>query len=504
MPLNVLLVNPPIREWSRPNVPPMGLLLISSVLRKAGHAVRLHDINASRASLDDAEHWNRTGPLRTLAWMDSPESECELLGITGLITQWNYVRWFTEQYKRRHPRTVIVAGGPMVSNAPDLFSQRMTAVDALVVGEGETAILDVVRDVEAGGLAPKREVRVTTQPLDASTRNGLRWEAFRTEKPVYQTPDAGLAMDSIPFPDYERLPTVETYLHNPVGYTNQKRKWVDGMPQGEVRNLCVVSTRGCVFRCRFCQPRYMSTTARMRPLDAIVDEIGMLIERYDVRYVHFLDEITFFSRNRAVQFADEMIRRGLHRRIEWGCPTRIDTQDPESMRKLREAGMVWMGLGVESLSGTVLRAMDKYVHIEGGLEKVIRNLREARRIFPVVDTSFIVGYPGETRETLRETIGNMHRVGDGFKPDACFYATPYPQTWLWDYAVKHGFIADPVAYIEAMGENALCRMNFTGIPEDELRIWKRRVEQATLGDPDEKDLHVGPLRWANVEYSYPT
>ncbi len=504
MPLKIILVNPPIREWSKPNVPPMGLLLLSDILRKAGHQVLIEDINATRADLSDVTAWTRTSPERTLDWMKSPAAECDMLGITGLITQWSYVKWFTAQYKKHHPNTVVVAGGPMVSNAPEYFTQDMTGVDAIVVGEGEISVLDVARDVEKRTLSTKREVRITTQPVDAKSRTGLEWNTFESRVPVYQTKDAGVPLDSIPFPDYENLATLDTYLHNAVGYTNQNRKWVDGSSEGEVRNLSIVSTRGCVFRCRFCQPRYMSTTARMRSVGVICDEMEMLIDKYDVKYIHFLDEITFFSKNRAIQFADEVIRRGLHKKIEWGCPTRIDTQDERSIKRCREAGMVWMGLGVESLSPTVLTAMDKYVHLEGGVERVIENIRHARSVLPVVDTSFIVGYPGETRETMQETIRNMHRVGEDFKPDACFYASPIPGTWLWDYAMKNGFIKDPVAYIADMGENAVMRMNFTDIPDDELSVWKRRVEQATLGEPEGRDLHVGPLKWANIEYSYPT
>jgi radical SAM superfamily enzyme YgiQ (UPF0313 family) len=504
MTIKAILVNPPIREWSRPNVPPMGLLLISRVLREAGHDVVIHDINATRAPLEDVADWTSESPRRVLEWMRSPEAECDMLGIGGLITQWNYIRWFSEQYKKLHPKTIIVAGGPVVSNAPDLFSKRMSAVDAIVVGEGELAVLQVVADIEQKKLTAKRDVRITTQPIDAKTKNGLQWEVFSSDLPVYQAGEQSLDPALVPLPDYENLKSLPIYLHNPVGYKNQKRKWVDGGTDGEVANVCVISTRGCVFRCRFCQPRYMTTTARARPIDKVLDELETVIDRYGVRYVHFCDEITFFSKARARHFADAMIERGLHDKIEWGCPTRIDTLDRPVMERLRKAGMVWMGLGVESLSEAVLKAMDKYVHIEGGLERVIENLRAARAIFPVVDTSFIVGYPGETRETLQETIRNMHRVGEDFRPDACFYSTPYPQTWLWDHALKNGYIKDPIEYIESMGENsALCLLNFTDIPQDELRVWKRRVEQATLGEPVDKNLQEGPMKWANISYSYP-
>ena len=169
------------------------------------------------------------------------------------------------------------------------------------------------------------------------------------------------------------------------------------------------------------------------------------------------------------------------------------------------SGCLHVGGGVESLSKTLLKAMDKYQTLRGGVDALVEKLTLAREIIEDVDTSFIVGYPGETRETMSETIRNMQRIDPDFRPDAVFFATPYPGTWLWDYAIKEGFILNPIKHIEALGENSTVQlMNFTDIPSDELRIWKRRMEQATMEEPDKVDLHTGPMQWLGTSYSYPT
>ena len=489
MSLKVCLVNPPIREWARPNQVPMGLLMISSVLRNAGHEVDFLDVNGPRLTQEQVQ--DRIA-----------DSSYDLYGIGGLITQWNYIRWCTDVIKRCHPDVPVVAGGPVVSNCPDLFAERMTSVDYLVVGEGEQAILDVIADVQQGTFSPKLEVTLTQQPVDATTTTGLCSSVVPVLKPVYQSPSMQ-NLDDLPFPDFENLDTLPIYRANPVGGTNTKVKWIDGVATG-IRNLTLITTRGCPFRCRFCQPRYLGDRARSRSPEKICDDMERLVDRYGVTYIHFTDELTFFSKKKAILFCEEAIRRGLHKVVKWGGATRFDIHDAFSLEKMAEAGCLHVGGGIESLSATMLKRMDKYQTLNGGVERLVETMRLARGIIEDVDTSFIIGYPGETRETIQESIRNMQRVGDDFRPDAVFFATPYPGTWLWDYAVREGYIPDEIRHIESLGENSVNMiMNFTDIPRDELRIWKRRFEQVTLAEPEPEDLHKRPMEWQGVVYSYP-
>jgi len=491
VPLKVCLVNPPIREWARPNQVPMGLLMISSVLRSAGHQVDILDTNGPRLTPDEVR-------ARIAA-----HSSYDLYGIGGLITQWNYIRWCTNVLKEYHPEVPIVAGGPVVSNSPALFAQRMTSVDALVVGEGELAILDVVKDIEEKKLTGKTTVKLTLQPLNATTRTGLSSTEIAISKPVYQSPTIN-HLDDLPFPDFENLDTVPIYRVNPVGGTNTKVKWSDGAAEN-VNNLTLITTRGCPFRCKFCQPRYLGDAPRTRSAQKVCDDIERLVERYGVTYVHFTDELCFFSRRKALLFSEEVLRRGLQKVVKWGGATRMDIHDRESFEAMEAAGCMHVAGGIESLSVELLTKMDKYQQLEGGVDALVGKLRLAREIIEDVDTSFIIGYPGETRETIQETIRNMQHISPEFRPDAVFFATPYPGTWLWDYASSQGFIQDPISHIESLGENSVNqRMNFTDIPDDELRIWKRKLEQATLDEPESVDLHKGPMEWSGVAFSYPT
>ena len=490
MSLRICLVNPPIREWAKPNQVPMGLLMISTVLRENGHNVDIFDVNGPRLTQEEVRAW-------------IANQNYDLYGIGGLITQWNYIRWCTDVIKEYHPDTPIMAGGPVVSNSPKLFAQRMAGVDVMVVGEGEHAVLDVVRDVELGNITSNKSVTLTEQPLDAPTRTGLCSSDIEIIKPVYQSP-AISNLDELPFPDFDNLETVSIYRSNPVGGTNTKVKWIDGAAP-DVSNLTLITTRGCPFRCRFCQPRYLGDAARSRSAEKICDDMERLVERYGVTYIHFTDELCFFSKRKALLFSEEVIRRGLQKVVQWGGATRFDIHDRDSFESMAAGGCLHVGGGIESLSTALLKAMDKYQHLQCGVDSLVEKLRLGREIIEDVDTSFIIGYPGETRETITETILNMQRIDSMFRPDAVFFATPYPGPWLWDYAVKEGFIPDPIQHIESLGENSVNQlMNFTEIPSEELRMWKRRLEQATMEVPNPVDLHVGPMEWSGTTYSYPT
>ena len=503
----VCLVSPPIREWSEPNCPPMGLLLLSSVLRANGHEPYMFDINGFRYSDEYVRDWIK-------------RADFDLYGITGLITQWNYMSWVSGVIKKYHPDAKVIAGGSAVSNSPELFSRRVSAVDAIAVGEGERVILDIVKDAERGELVGSDTCVLDTQqvlekPIHVQEGRDRPYmfqsTVYKPAKPVYQA-ELIKNLDEVPMPDYENLPSLHVYLKNPVGYRN-KRKWMDGRNCDDLTNLCILSTRSCVFSCSFCAFSYLGRAARTMSAKRVVDTIEHIYDRFHVDYVHFLDEITFFTKDIALKFADEMIRRGMNEVVKWGAPSRIDVLDKEAIDAIARAGCVHIGCGIESLSPKVLKTMDKYQQLQGGVNRVVENLRYARQKIPDVDTSFIVGYPGEDRGTITETIENMKRVDVDFKPSCVFYATPYPRTGLWEIATRAGFIGtsydEQTKHIESLGENsAQMVINFTGIPTDELRLWKRRLELAKFDvtEDEMKEMHQRDkvMIYQGVHYSYPT
>ena len=129
--MKILLINPPVREWAKPNCFPTGLGYIASELLKAGYEVEVLDINALRYSKPEV--------VAKIA-----ASDADIFGVGGLITVYKYIKWIIQEIKRYHPDKKVIAGGSAASSIPRTFLEN-TQADVAVIGEGEKTIVELVR-----------------------------------------------------------------------------------------------------------------------------------------------------------------------------------------------------------------------------------------------------------------------------------------------------------------------------------------------------------------------
>lgn len=418
--MRVLLINPPIREWAKPNIPPLSLLLLSSMLRGNGYDVDIMDINGHR--------WGRSEVEKQIA-----EDEFDVYGIGGLVTTYAYSMWLADLIKQHHPERPVVCGGPLTMANPKILLKH---VDAVVIGEGENASLDVVRDVEKGCL-----------------------------KKTYQS-EPIKNLDNLLPPDYENLDTLPVYLEAAVGAYNP-RKWIDGKPVKKVRILPLLSGRGCPFNCFFCSSHYLGPGYRIRGIQNIVREAKNLIVNYGVRYFHFCDELTTINKKRTLELCEGLSSLN----VDWGCPVRIDLLDPKQLRKMWDSGCIHIGTGIESFSPKILRFMNKRMDVANAK----LNLRIARNMGFDVQYTLILGYPGESKETVVETVKGVKEVG--FPPEQVFFPTPYPGSELYKYAVEQGYIKDEEKHLQTLSshEQRDLLFNFTNLADEELLNVKEKI-----------------------------
>lgn len=429
----VLLINPVVREWTLPNCVPSGLLYLSAVLAQRGHEVEILDWNGLRWNESQVEEYIK-------------EADYELIGVGGIITTYKRVKWILEVIKRHHPNTVTVVGGPLATSIPRIILEQ-TGADIVCIGEGELTIVELMEN------------------LNNLERVAGIWYKHNGQIRVNASRELIKDLDSVPFPDYENLETIDVYARNPIGYLN-RRKWIDGKPASSMKSLNIITARGCPFNCNFCFSKYLGNKYRVRSINNVIDEMELLIEKYGCEYIHFNDELSF-TPQRTHAFCDALERRAL--KVLWGMPFRIDLATKELLERMRECGCVHLSGGIESFSPEVLRAMNKRVNPH----KVKRNLALAMDIIEDVDTSFILGYPSETRQTIQETIEVCKEIN--LVPNAIFFATPYPGTELYRIALERGLIKDEVEFIESLGEQGeYPRVNFTDIPTEELMREKKR------------------------------
>jgi radical SAM superfamily enzyme YgiQ (UPF0313 family) len=273
-------------------------------------------------------------------------------------------------------------------------------------------------------------------------------------------------MDTIPLPAYDLFP-MEIYVSNPVGYINRD-KWGSGERVGDApRSTNINVSRGCPYRCGFCYHDYLGPGYRHRSPEHILGEMDLLHERYGVSYFLWADDESVVNRRFIHEFCDLMIRSG--RDYQFSISGRVNLMTGEMLAELKTAGCTMVGYGIESGSQKILDAMNKGVTVE----QAKRAVRLTQQIFGDADCSFIIGYPGETDETIRETEKFCRELD--LAPEVIFFATAYPGTPLYRYARENGLIPDEVAYISKLWEQGeRIAVNFTDWP-DEVLFEKRQA-----------------------------
>jgi anaerobic magnesium-protoporphyrin IX monomethyl ester cyclase len=327
------------------------------------------------------------------------------------------------------PNALRVLGGV---HATFMFRQVLSEapwVDVIVRGEGEeimVALAEAVRDQR--------------WPADRKKIKGL---AFRDGEEIVATQAASTVKDLASIkPDWTLIDWPH-YIYIPLG----------------VRVAIPNMARGCPFTCSFCSQWKFWRDYRVREPKAVADEIEDLVTNHQVGFFILADEEPTINKKKFVEFCQELIDRGLNKRIKWGINTRVTDimRDRDLLKFYREAGLVHVSLGTEAAAQMQLDIFNKETTVAENKE-AIRLLREAD-IF--TEAQFIVGLDNETPETLEET----YRMAWDWQPDLANWSmyTPWPftplfqeikdQVEVFDFS-KYNFVT-PIMKPAAMTRGAL-------------------------------------------------
>jgi len=363
--MRILLVYPPISKQERycsaignagGNQIPLGVFYLAAYLRQNGHEVCVIDGEANRLTTPDV--------LR-----QSDAFRPQLLGISCTTVAFHRGLEVAEAFKQRRPALPIVLGGPHVSSNP-AHAMSFAAFDYGIVGEGEMALLRLVEALES-----QRDV-VSIAGL-AHRENG--------ELIVNGAAPQIESLDALPLPAYDLIPDLSIYAPPPCNY---KR-----LP---VANL--ITSRGCPNRCTFCDRSVFGRSLRQRSAENVAEEIRHLWSKYRVREIAFVDD-TFTLRPRRIRSLFGILdAEGIS--FPWTCMSRVNSVDFDLLKFMRDHGCWHISFGIESGNQEILRRIKKNV----SLEAVRRVIEACARLRIRTKGFFMVGHPGETLETIEQSI----------------------------------------------------------------------------------------------------
>jgi tRNA A37 methylthiotransferase MiaB len=321
----------------------LGLAALGTWVRRAGFSVSVHD-SVFRDPGAGAE------------FLASLDRDPRIVGIsTPLLVDAASVRRLVEQVRERRPRALLVLGGFSAERRPEFRE----LADATVIGPGEKPLVELLACLKAGA--------------DWRRLDNLCY--FEGGREVRTPARLDLHPDEVPPPDWELL-SIRPSLCYPVQ-----------------------ASKGCRYACAFCGC-VGPGRQRMRSIPLVVAEIERNFERYGVRFFRFIDTNLTSWPEHAERLCLALAAKGLP--VEWGCFARIDdlARRPSLSETLRRAGCRWVFAGMESGSDAILHSMGKgYTR-----QAILQGVRIARSAGLRVHGNFIIGFPGETRATVDETL----------------------------------------------------------------------------------------------------
>ncbi len=378
--MRVLLVQPPypFSEFPKPS---WALMSLGAVLQQEGVEVEVLDLLSTRYTPRKIEErLSRFQP--------------DLIGATCVTMNFPSTVKILQTCKALSPQSTILMGGPHVTFTAVQTLRDFPVVDMIARGEGEVTLKELVRALD-----------------DGKNLQEVKGLSFRSQGKILETEDRPLIPDLniLPLPDRTLFP-LSRYLAMRVPAS-------------------ILTSRGCPTGCSFCVGyRMTGRKGRFRDPLRVVDEIEA------ARLLGF-EEICIdddlFTRNRRHVFriCEEMGRRGLKGKMYLFA--RVDTVDAVLLRKLKDAGCAMICFGMESGNQKILDRVQKRTTLEKAREAV--RMCQDVGISPL--GSFILGLPGETRETLEETISFAQSLGI---PHGFHLLSPFPGTRIREKAGEYG------------------------------------------------------------------
>jgi len=404
------------------NLIPLGSLYVATYLKKHGYT----DISFYN---QDIYHYPES---HLTEYLSQNGFDVVAMGFVAGYFQHKKILSICDAINMAKHRPFVVLGGHGPTPTPE-FYLKTTNADAVVMGEGELAFLNLVKAIE--------DNRPLTEVKGLAFRNGSNIVVNQREQPIKE-------IASIPHPDFEYLP-MEYYIN---------AKMFQMKPTD--RMIPMITSRGCNYRCNFCQR--LEKGIRFRPVEDVIDELKKLIKDYNITFVVFWDELFMASEKRISEFSDAILREEI--KINYWCTGRLNIINEEIVKLMKRSGCKYIDYGIEQFDDYALKAMNKKLTEE----EIIRGIEITQKEGIWVAFNIIFGNLGDTVNSLRKSMALLEKYNDYGQLRVIRPVTPYPGSALYDAALERGLLTGPDDFYEKHKNLELLTVNFTNISDDEF------------------------------------
>jgi len=419
--IKTLLINPPVSTEALygkfakggSDLPPLSLCYIAAYLLKYAKQVDILDTAKLRLSIGEIK--------RKIS-----EYNPDIIGFYTVTPFLNSVKLLVSEIKSAWPDILVIAGGPhfIGDSTGDIENSQL---DIVAVGEGEQTTLEIIEGMEQSGISD----------FIRNTAGNIRGIVYRRNNDIYKNPPRELIndIDTIPLPARQLLPPLHAYKVSAVQYK-------------QLPSTGVLTARGCPYKCIFCVCSTLKQKVRYHSVEYVMNEIDELIGQYGIRDVAFLDDVFTLDSKRTYRLCERLAKR--KNKLTWSSTVRIGLVDKKMLKAMKDSGCWMVSAGVESGNQKILDKIKKQIKLEQA-EELNNWCKEVGIMF---HPNYIIGHPGETLETIDQTIDFAKKLNSHFPIFTIM--TPYPGTELWDTAEQYGTIDKEDFSNFSLGSNKPC------------------------------------------------
>lgn len=375
---------------------PMGIASIAAVLEKENMEVKIIDQFANKM------------PNKKLL-ENIREYSSDIIGFSCLTSVISNVEILIREI-RTFSNALIVLGNIHPTIFADTLLKNKIA-DVVIRGEGEITTLELVKAVQ------KKNNFYDIKGISFCVKNSI---FYNPDRPLIQD------LDTLPYPDWHRF-DFRYYKDSPM--LNISNEVV----------LPIAGSRGCSYKCVFCAQDKIYHKPRYRKCKEIIKELEYMYNKFKVKNFGFIDANFPFSIDLGIQFCQELIRSGLHKRIRWVTETRVDLVNEELLVLMKKAGVYLIMFGFETGNSKIMDLSAK----KTSLDQARKAMKITKKLKIQTLGLFILGLPGETKETCKETI----KFAKELNCDIAKFniAIPYPGSKFFEevYKNNNNFIFEP-------------------------------------------------------------